>query len=126
MGRNPGQDTDPKPFLQARGLRLVSGKGGVGLRGLDLEVRAGEILGVAGIAGNGQRELADLLSGAACADAGTVLIASRPMPTGDARAFRAAGVIPVAGDPLREVVVPGLTVAEHAALWQAAAGWRAL
>ena len=39
-------------------------------------------------------------------------------PARDPRAFRAAGVVSVAADPLREFVVPGLTVAEHAALWR--------
>jgi DNA-binding GntR family transcriptional regulator len=50
-----------EPVIEARDLRLVGRNSGAGLRGLDLAVRAGEILGVAGVAGNGQRELADLL-----------------------------------------------------------------
>jgi general nucleoside transport system ATP-binding protein len=124
--RNAGRRPHADPVIEARGLRLVGCNSGAGLRGLDLAVRAGEILGVAGVAGNGQRELADLLSGAARADGGEVLVASRPMPTGNSRAFRAAGVIPVAADPLREFVVPGLTVAEHTALWKAAGHRRTL
>jgi simple sugar transport system ATP-binding protein len=75
---------------------------------------------VAGVAGNGQRELSDVLTGATRPHAGTVLIDGvRPTP-GDPRAFRTAGVVSVAADPLRELVVPGLTLAEHAALWEAA------
>lgn len=105
---------------------MVDRNGGAGLRGLDLAVHAGEILGVAGVAGNGQQELADLLSGTVRADAGEVLVGSRPMPTGNSRAFRAAGVVPVAADPLREFVIPRLTVAEHAALGKAAGHRRTL
>ena len=124
--RNAGRATGAEPFLQARDLRLVGRNGGAGLRGLNLAVHAGEILGVAGVAGNGQQELADLLSGAARADEGDVLVGSRRMPTGNSRAFRAAGVVPVTADPLREFVIPDLTVAEHAALWKAAGQRRTL
>jgi len=111
-------------LLQASGLRLTGVGEGSGLRSADLRVRAGEILGVAGVAGNGQRELTDLLTGAAVADAGTVTIDGMEVPTGHSRAYREAGVLSVTGDPLREFVVPGLTVAEHAALWAAGIGRR--
>jgi simple sugar transport system ATP-binding protein len=105
--------------LEASNLSLTGAGHGTGLRSADLRVRAGEILGVAGVAGNGQRELTDLLTGAAVAEAGTVNIAGSQLPTGHPRAYRQAGVVSVAGDPLRDFVVPGLTVAEHAALWTA-------
>jgi simple sugar transport system ATP-binding protein len=52
---------------------------GRALRGLNLEVRAGEIVGVAGVEGNGQRELVQLLGGLARADAGRVTITPRPI-----------------------------------------------
>ncbi|HEY3941722.1 MAG TPA: ATP-binding cassette domain-containing protein [Acidimicrobiales bacterium] len=108
------------PVLVARGLALTGVGEGSGLRGVDLSVGAGEILGVAGVAGNGQRELSDLLTGAARADAGSVSVGGVTLPNGGPRAFRGAGVVSVAADPLREFVVPGLTLAEHAALWEAA------
>jgi simple sugar transport system ATP-binding protein len=115
-----GTANDRRPaVLEATGLRLTGVGEGSGLRSADLRVCAGEILGVAGVAGNGQRELTDLLTGAAVAEAGTVTIAGKELPTGHLRAYREAGVLSVTGDPLREFVVPGLTVAEHAALWAA-------
>ena len=114
------------PLLEARGLALRAAGEGSGLRGVDLELYPGEILGIAGVAGNGQRELADLMSGMVAADSGELTLAGKPMLTGDPRAFRAAGVMAVAGDPLREFVVPGLTVGEHAALWAATGGRRKL
>jgi ABC-type uncharacterized transport system ATPase subunit len=49
-------------LLVARGLRVKSPSGGPGLSGVDLTVRAGQILGIAGVAGNGQNELADALT----------------------------------------------------------------
>lgn len=52
----------------------VAGPGGPGLDGVDLQVRPGEIVGVAGVDGNGQRELAAVLAGRLQADAGTVTL----------------------------------------------------
>ena len=49
--------------LQARGLRVVDRHGVERLRGIDLDIRAGEILGIAGVAGNGQSELLEVLAG---------------------------------------------------------------
>ena len=110
-------------MLTASGLRVASPGGGPGLQGVDLAVRAGEILGVAGVAGNGQAELADALTGNARLSSGQVHIAGKALPASPA-AFRAAGVTCVDGDPVRQFVVGGLTVAEHAALWNRAGGGR--
>jgi simple sugar transport system ATP-binding protein len=52
---------------------------GHALRGVTLEVRAGEIVGVAGVEGNGQRELVQVLAGLVKPDAGRVSIAPRPI-----------------------------------------------
>ena len=55
---------NPGPVvLQARGLRVVDRFGVERLRGIDLDIRAGEILGIAGVAGNGQSELLEVLAG---------------------------------------------------------------
>lgn len=102
--------------LAATGLQVASPSGGPGLRGVDLTVRAGEILGIAGVAGNGQNELADALTGNARLASGEVRVGGKPLAASSA-AFRAAGVTCVDGDPVRQFVVAGLTVAEHAALW---------
>jgi simple sugar transport system ATP-binding protein len=115
-----------EPVVEARSLRLVGTGRGSGLHDLDLTVARGEIVGVAGVAGNGQRELVDLLTGAARPQHGTLLLDGKPIPPADPRAFRRSGVITVFADPLREFVVPGLTVGEHAALWSAAGSRRRL
>ena len=56
-----GANSEKVPHLIANDLALKTSGEGTGLRGIDLKVRSGEILGIAGIAGNGQRELADLV-----------------------------------------------------------------
>jgi len=108
------------PLLELDNISSRSMGEGSGLRGLSLGVGRGEILGVAGVAGNGQRELADLLTGAAGPDAGELRISGQVM-SADPKAFRRAGVVAVVADPLEEFVVPGLTLAEHAALWSSGA-----
>ncbi|KAG1647951.1 putative ABC transporter ATP-binding protein YufO [Nymphon striatum] len=49
--------------LDIRGLTVIDDKGVERLRGIDLQVRAGEVLGIAGVAGNGQSELLEVLGG---------------------------------------------------------------
>ena len=112
------------PMVSCRGLRLAGIGGGSGLQGVDLDIAPGEILGVAGVAGNGQRELSDILTGAAAPEAGAVSVGGDCPALGDPHAFRAAGVVCVAADPLREFVIPGLSVGEHAAVFEAAAAGR--
>jgi ABC-type uncharacterized transport system ATPase subunit len=51
------------PVLEVRGLHMVDAQGVERLRGIDLEIRAGEILGIAGVAGNGQTQLLEILGG---------------------------------------------------------------
>ena len=52
-----------RPVLRVAGLTWKSPSGAPGLRNVSLELQAGEILGVAGVSGNGQSELLDVLSG---------------------------------------------------------------
>ena len=67
--RTPGA-----PLLQVEGLRVHDDRGIEKVRGMSFEVRAGEIVGLAGIDGNGQTELIDALAGLRSVDAGTVRI----------------------------------------------------
>ena len=113
--------TDGKvPALELTGVRLAGPGGGAGLKDIDLTLYAGEIVGVAGVSGNGQRELADLLVGAARPGAGQITVDGTRMESADPAAFHAAGVVSVPADPLRDFVIPGLSIAEHAALWDRA------
>ncbi len=116
--RNDGEaPTGVAQAIELRNVVLRVGEGS-GLRGVDLDVLPGEILGVAGVAGNGQRELADVMIGVAAAQEGEVRVAGELLDA-NPKVFREHGVVTVAADPVREFVVPGLSVAEHAALWDA-------
>ena len=62
----------------------TAGHGNDRLRGLSLQLRAGEITAVAGVSGNGQAALADLLTGMRRATAGSVTLQGRPLPSAPA------------------------------------------
>ena len=85
------------------------------VRGVDLDVRAGEIVGVAGVAGNGQRELAEAVTGLRAAR-GFVAVSARPVRLGDPRSAIDLGISYVPEDRLRTGVAPSLSIAQNAAL----------
>ncbi len=84
------------------------------LRGVTFDVARGEILGVAGVSGNGQRELLDGVCGARRPHRGTVEVAGAKVAV-PVRALR-AGLSVVPEDPVTDAVVPGLNVLEHVVL----------
>jgi simple sugar transport system ATP-binding protein len=63
-----------EPVLEIRDLHAVSNRDLPALRGIDLTVRSGEIVGIAGVSGNGQTELAEIIVGIRSGTSGTVLV----------------------------------------------------
>lgn len=61
-----------KIVLDVKGLQAMNDKGQEGLKGISFSIKEGEILGFAGVSGNGQKELADTLSGMRTATKGTI------------------------------------------------------
>jgi simple sugar transport system ATP-binding protein len=66
--------SDAEPLLQARGLHWRDGLGVPRLADISLTLRAGEIVGIAGVSGNGQSELLDVLAGMLVPDAGELTL----------------------------------------------------
>ena len=91
-------------------------RGGPALRGASLVVRGGEIVAVAGVAGNGQRELAETVAGMRPATRGSIRIGGRTIRGGDPRAAIAAGVAYVPEDRLGTGVAPSMSIAANLAL----------
>ena len=92
---------------------------GISLDGLDLSLRAGEIVGIAGISGNGQRELAALISGeVALAHRGRAMITMMGRPAGDltVSARRGHGFAFVPEDRLGRGAVPEMSLSRNALL----------
>lgn len=66
------RDLPNEPLLRIEDLHVAPRGGELGLRGVSLDVRPGEILGIAGVDGNGQRELAEAIAGQRPAAAGDI------------------------------------------------------
>lgn len=81
--------------------------------GIDLELRRGEILGVAGVSGNGQRPLARVLAGMVTPDSGRVEIGGVDVTGRGPRAARDAGLSFVPEDRLGTGLVPGLSLTDN-------------
>jgi general nucleoside transport system ATP-binding protein len=81
-----------EPALEVTGLTAR------GLHGIDLNVRAGEIVGVAGVDGNGQTELVETLAGLREADGGTVQIGGTDLTAASVAERRAAGLAYIPDD----------------------------
>ncbi|MEX1177070.1 MAG: ABC transporter ATP-binding protein [Nitriliruptor sp.] len=92
-------------------LDAVDGRGA--LRGIDLTVHAGEILGVAGVAGNGQRELAETVAGLRAPTRGRIHVHHRDVTGTGPAATRVAGLGYVPEDRLGTGLAPGLSVADN-------------
>ena len=114
-GRDRIDDPGPRavPVLDVESASVKGADGRVLLDGLSLAVGAGEIVGVAGVEGNGQTALADLLGGLLRLDDGTVQVKGRTVPTGVAGAMTRAGIAVVPADRHRAGCVLDMTVAEN-------------
>ena len=91
-------------------------RGETALSGVSLRVRAGEILAVAGVAGNGQRELAEAITGLRASKRGEIAVRGSRLRGGDARQAIRAGIAHVPEDRLGTGVAPSLSVASNTAL----------
>lgn len=110
-GRAPGVAGPGPEVLRLEGVSL-SGR----LSGITLSLRAGEILGVAGVAGNGQRELCQVITGLATPDAGRVLLDGADISRAGPGAVAAMGVGHIPEDRLGSGLAPALGVTENAVL----------
>ncbi|MFT3688753.1 ABC transporter ATP-binding protein [Paenirhodobacter sp.] len=82
-----------KVLLQIKGLRVKDAGGVERLKGIDLTLRAGEILGIAGVAGNGQSELLEALGGF-CTATGEATLNGQPLDLSRARRHAGIGHVP--------------------------------
>jgi general nucleoside transport system ATP-binding protein len=104
------------PLLRVEDLRVLDDRDLEAVRGVSLGVRAGEIVGVAGVDGNGQSELIDALSGLRKPIAGRILIGDRDVTTASARQRYDTGLGHIPEDRQRRGLVLDFTLAENLAL----------
>lgn len=112
----PADSRDKPPALQTTNLCVSDDHGRTILQDVNLTLRAGEITGVAGISGNGQKELMETLFGLRSCKAGRIVLEGRDLTKRPPRDFLDAKMAYVSEDPLSESIISGFSVLEHMVL----------
>jgi len=117
IGRR-GEERVPSddPVLEVDGLSAGGDRGVDAVTDVSLRVNGGEIVALAGVAGNGQRELAEAIAGMRQPTAGSIRVRGRKLGLGDPRKAIRAGIAYVPEDRLGTGVAPGLSVASNVVL----------
>ncbi|MBW4578921.1 MAG: ABC transporter ATP-binding protein [Tildeniella nuda ZEHNDER 1965/U140] len=106
---------EPAAVLQIKDLHANKDNGLEAVGGVNLTVHSGEVVGIAGISGNGQRELVEVLAGQRPATAGEVLVDGKVYKMTRAEMFKNR-VFVLPEEPLRNACVAHMSVAENLAL----------
>jgi simple sugar transport system ATP-binding protein len=103
-------------LLEVDGLTAAGDRGTDAVHDVTLSVHAGEILGIAGVAGNGQRELAEAVTGLRPLTGGAIRVGGKAVRAGDPRAAIKAGIAHVPEDRLHTGVAPSLSISSNVVL----------
>lgn len=109
----------PQPaetVLEVRGLRVLDDRRYLAVNGVQLAVRAGETLGIAGVQGNGQTELVAALTGLRPVQAGSIRVQGIEVANAPPRAISELGVAHIPEDRQREGLVKGYPLTDNAVL----------
>lgn len=108
--------TPGNPLLQVEGLTVHDDRGIAKVSNVSFEVRAGEIVGIAGVDGNGQTELIDAIAGLSKPSAGRVVIGGEDVTESGCRECLDAGLGHIPEDRQRRGLVLDFSLAENIAL----------
>lgn len=112
-----GESVPGRPILAVKELSAQNDRGVTACRDVSFTVHAGEIVGVAGVSGNGQKELIAVLAGQRSATGGSVCVEGEPYRAGRAEMRRhKVGILPE--EPLVNACVAGMSVAENISVHQ--------
>ena len=114
VDKTPAQPGDP--VLEVEDLSVLDDRGLEAVRGVSLEVRAGEIVGIAGVDGNGQTELIDALTGLRPSKSGRVVVDNIDLTGTNADHHLESGMGHIPEDRQRRGLVLDFTLAENLAL----------
>lgn len=111
------QEAHPgKEILRIENLMVKDSRGLVAVNGVDLSIREGEILGIAGVEGNGQTELVEAIAGIRNIEQGRVVVDGEEITNYSARKVRESGVCHIPEDRQRKGLVLDFTVRDNLAL----------
>ncbi|HTP57702.1 MAG TPA: ATP-binding cassette domain-containing protein, partial [Spirochaetia bacterium] len=123
-GVGPARGLPRQALLELRGAGTHATGSEPALRGIDLRIDEGEIVGVAGVSGNGQKELGDLILGLRPLAAGGKLFQGADASTWSIGKMRESGVAFVPEDCLGMAAVPGMSVRENLVLGTGRRYWK--
>jgi len=103
-------------LLEARGLRVLNERDELAVDGVDLDIHAGEVVGIAGVQGNGQTELVEALTGLRSAVAGTITFLGHDITSTSVRERHRMGMAHVPEDRQRSGMIADFSVAEDSVL----------
>jgi len=103
-------------LLEIEDLRVVGAHRVLALRGVSLKVFAGEVVGIAGVDGNGQRELAEAIIGLQQPTSGVVRLGGEPLHRLSIGEIRRHGLAYVPEDRLVQAIIGPMTTEENVAL----------
>jgi len=109
----PAKGVDGASRLVVKDLRVESDRGTEAVRGISFEVHSGELVGIAGVAGNGQRELAEAIAGLRPPVSGSIRLNDTELAGRGPAAIRSAGLGYVPEERMRDGVVADFSVAEN-------------
>ncbi len=107
-----------EPVLEVEDLRVLDDRGLEAVRGLSMEVRAGEVVALAGVDGNGQQELVEAIAGLRAPESGRIQVMSEDVTGRGVRTTTEAGVAHIPEDRQLRGLVLDFTLAENLALRQ--------
>ncbi len=116
FSRYPSSGPGEQKVLEAEGIDALNDRGLPALKKVSLTVSAGEILGIAGVAGNGQKELAQAVAGLRATTGGTIRLQGKDMTKAGARRFSDAGVSYVPADRHGVATVGDMSVSDNSVL----------
>ncbi|MFX1482182.1 MAG: ABC transporter ATP-binding protein [Promethearchaeota archaeon] len=110
--------TPGENVLELEDLEVVDRRGLTAVKGISLDVRAGEILGIAGVEGNGQTELVEAIVGLRKVKSGHIRVGEKDLTGASPRRIREAGVSHIPEDRHARGLILNFTVEENLALGQ--------
>jgi general nucleoside transport system ATP-binding protein len=114
--KKPGVTGEGDPLLEVRNLNVLDDRRLPAVRDVSFAVKAGEIVGIAGVEGNGQTELVEAITGLRHPESGEVVVGGQVITHESARRMLDAGVGHIPEDRQRRGLVLEFTIAENIAL----------
>ena len=105
-----------EPVLEVKGLKALNDQGLLALKGVSLTVHSSEILGIVGVAGNGQKELAEVITGLRKATEGEIRILGENVTNRSANVVTQLGAAYIPEERIRVGVVQGMSVSDNMVL----------